>query len=354
MKILVYPTYSNPYQQLIYGEIRKKNIEISFIDEGIVKNHYLLNLLIFPFRLIYYRILGYSIFHLHWVKFNLPLDGLFFLYVSFVYTLFNVLLIKILGYKLVWTVHNLLPHEQATSNDLYVSRFISKVADAKIIHSSKLIAKMNEKGFNIANIFCIPHGNYIDVYPNNISKSIARKNIGINNEFVFLFFGMVRRYKGILQLVESFIRLETKYKNIKLVIAGSVNDHSLLKDIKRYKSSNIIYNLKSIKDEEIQIYMNSCDVVVLPFTETSTSGSAILAYSFKKSIIAPKMGNIADFPQNTGYFYNPEILHGLEKKMEESINSSFRNHKNISAFKYIQTFTWKKSADLTIRLYNRL
>src|SRR6266540_980881 len=92
----------------------------------------------------------------------------------------------------------------------------------------------------------------------------------------------------ITTLIESFLR--SLEDNLVLIIAGRVMDVSYLESIKKFINENIILKDHFIKEEELQVYFNAADVVVLPFEKIENSGTVILAMGFKKPVIAPKMG----------------------------------------------------------------
>ena len=158
-------------------------------------------------------------------------------------------------------------------------------------------------------IYVIPHGNYIGYYANNVSKSKARRRLGLNNEnFVYLFLGLIRPYKGIEDLIDTFLKLSNT--NTRLLIAGRVfgiiNYESKLKESTK-GNCRIKLFLDFIPDEDIQVFLNACDVFVLPYKDITTSGAALLGMSFGKPIIAP---NISFFREvltaENGILYDTE------------------------------------------------
>jgi glycosyltransferase involved in cell wall biosynthesis len=102
-----------------------------------------------------------------------------------------------------------------------MGRQIMSRADAFVVHSKKV----KEQAIQIYHlrddqVFVVPHGIY-DSYFQECSKESARKALGIGEEFVILYFGMIRKYKGIPCLVEAFNRLPGAIaSNSRLIIAG--------------------------------------------------------------------------------------------------------------------------------------
>lgn len=257
MKILVYPKDPNPYQELLYRELRDK-VVIKYLSFSVLFRG--LGIFVLPLQLLYNRILGYKFFHLHWTySFQMPINNIFFRSIATAYFIFCLFLIKLLGYKLIWTVHNVIPHEKQFINDVWVRKILSKLCDGKIVHSGTVIEEMKILGLDTRAVHVIPHGNYIDIYKNNITKDVARKYLNFeNNDFIFLFFGRINEYKGVEDLLKVFDRL-TKQRKVALLIAGKCDRKSLNKILSNYKNkfkdSIKIYS-NFIEDKDVQFYFN--------------------------------------------------------------------------------------------------
>jgi glycosyltransferase involved in cell wall biosynthesis len=220
---------------------------------------------------------------------------------------------------------------------------------------------MKKMGFNVSKCKIIPHGNYMGIYPNSITKTVARNILNLSKEdFVFLFFGIIREYKGIDDLLIEFSKLVNIYKEnkIKLIIAGECIDIGLQKLIEKYQISLkdiLICESEYILDKDVQIFFNACDVVVYPFKKITTSGSVILALSFIKPIVCPRMGGLKELPNNIGFFYNPKDKKGLLNCLEKA----FANKDNLegmekNVLRYVKNLSWDKIAEKTYKIYKKL
>jgi len=352
-KVLVYPKESNPYQELLYNQVRKK-MEIRYLVP--LTQSKSLGLFFIPLQLINYRIKGYKFFHLHWVfGFTFPGNNFLSKFTSSIYYYFILLFIKICGYRIIWTVHNILPHNNLFLNDIAARRFLSKIASIKIIHSPVTIEMMRKYKFSIKNYHVVPLGNYINIYPNYISKSVARRRLKINQKaFVFLYFGKIERYKGVLNLLKQYLSLNNP--NTILIVAGQCEDDELRYQIKKYENNKRIQlYINYIKDEEVQNYFNASNIIVCPFSKITTSSTVILAFSFKKTIMYPAIGNLKDIPPNIGCKYNYLIKDGLKQKMSWVIqNRNMIEIWNKNAFNFAKSLSWNKAADKTYEIYKNL
>lgn len=107
----------------------------------------------------------------------------------------------------------------------------------------------------------------------------------MTDTLVFLFFGEVRRYKGVLDLVRS--SPISRPADVVLLIAGRPGDGSIRKGLEWESGKNpgVMLELGFVSDDKFQTYMNACDVVVLPYQDILTSGAVILAMSFGRARI---------------------------------------------------------------------
>jgi len=360
MKILVFPKDPNPYQEILYSQIGEdyKDTKITYLTGP--TSSPTINLFLLPILLIYYRVRGYKIFHIHWFYafrisvFNFRIFKIIMKY----YCIFILYFIKILGYKLVWTNHETISHAAINKGDIsisrYISRFTSNIANSKIIHSKTVLNEMLENGLNIDNTFVIPHGNYINVYPDNITRSQARVKLAIQpDEIMILFFGMIRTYKGIDDLIEAYSRMSIK--KVKLVIAGRCIDSKLNKKIlKLQKSIKFdLYN-EHVADEDVAKYFKASDIVCLPFKEITTSGSVLLALSFAKPIVAPRIGDLIDLPTNVGFLYDSTKTDALLHSLSDAVSSQRLDSISKSARRYAETLSWDKIAEKTYEVYEAI
>lgn len=360
MKILAFPKATNPYQELLYTPLRKRGISISYLQQC-VSSHTLWILFIFIPQIIYFRAKGYKIFHLHWLyPFSFPLMNNLFSRLFFtIYTPICLLIIKLIGFKLIWTVHNLISHEKQFLNDYHVAIFLSKLSDAIIVHSPNSIPLMKELDYATNSLYVIPFGNFIEYYPSTVTYLESRNKFGIEQkDTVFLFFGLIRSYKGFSELVKVFSHLMEKHISIKLFIAGECPDKNtkeVLIDFQGKYRNQIFLSLHHISDKEVQYYFNCADAIAIPFKNVTTSSSAVLAFSFGKPVIAPLMGNIVDFPSYTGVYYNPDDIDGFNNSIKDSI----KRRKELpemgrKAYRYAKTLSWAESAEKTHEVFKSL
>lgn len=300
-----------------------------------------------------------DIMHLHLLEVFLRPGNRLKAVAKLVVFLMQVLMVKMTGVRLVWTVHNIYDHEDERDVLHRISTVqIARRADAIIVHSAwakdELIkmAHLSDAG----KIFVIPHGNYFNSYKNSLSRAAARKEMGLDNtSLVFLFLGNIRRYKGVRELVDAFNKFDRM--ECELVIAGRSFDSSLETEIReKIKGSlKIRFYPGFVPDDQIQVYLNACNVVVLPFRGITTSGSAVLAMSFGRACIAPRLGGLAEVLNEKGAFlYDARDCAGLYR----CLNEAFLRKAELDAMgafnrQLVEQWGWDRIGNMTMDVYRR-
>ena len=202
-----------------------------------------------------------------------------------------------------------------------MGKLIRNLASEYVVHSEadrKLVSErydIQEKRISI-----MVHGLY-DQY-SIIDKETAKKELNIDSEYVILFFGLLRPYKGASYLVRAFEALpETIRSKSTLVIAGEPwEDKEVLSLVKDSPYSNQIRMFSEyISDEQVPYIFSSSDVLVLPYTRASQSGVAHIGISYGMPIIASKVGGLAEsLDKYKGtVFVSPQDVQELAVSLED-------------------------------------
>ncbi len=259
-----------------------------------------------------------------------------------------------LGYRVVWTVHNLYPHERPHPGlDRLARLAITQLATALIVHCEYGRAQVLDHFHRKRGIFTIPHGHFIDAYENRVSRVAARKALGIAPDaFVYLFFGNVKRYKGVEHLLEAFSGLSGEH--LRLLLAAKVNSEYSADVVARARAGDrriLMQSAEFFPDEELQLFFNAADVMVLPFVDMLTSGSAITAMSFARPVIAPGIGCLPELlDESSGIIYDAKDRNGLERAMAE-IQQRDMPACSESAFQRAKALSWGPIAEKTLEAY---
>ena len=298
MKIVYYPDSSpaNKYVDIIINGLKSNNISIYNLNK-VLKNIFL-----------FFQI---KIFHFNWY------EGVGS-YKTFILKLLTISLLVVTKKKIIITLHNKKSHSESyAQQSFFLLRYLIKVSNKIIIHSHSSKQYLIETfKANENKIIHIPHPDYIDAYgPIETPPSIGDKNLKI------LFFGAIKPYKNIELLISVFNEL--KDYPIELLITGKPESDgyaNFLAD--KIINDKISLKFQFIKDNDIPSIISNTDIVILPYNVESSlnSGSVILAFSYKKTVICPLIGTIADLQNfNNVYTYNYTDEKSHHKVLKEKV-----------------------------------
>jgi len=297
-----------------------------------------------------------DVVHIHWLE-------MLYLYPRFKQRLRRtlsvvaaILLARMWSIRLVYTVHNLNPHEQP--HPVWaglVNRFIFHFADAIHVHDAAMAARIVRRYGRRRGVHVIPHGNYIGAYPDACTREEARERLRIDPAaFAYLFLGQVRQYKGIEDLLDAYeaIRDDTSL----LLIAGRARDESYGREVEVAvtQRQGVRLHLGFVPDDEVQYYMRAADVCVLPYRQVTTSGAAILAFSFGLPVIAPRVGCFVDLiGDEQGIVYDTARPGALAEALSMARHVDL-NKARQAALAYAQTLDWAVIGSQHASLYHSL
>jgi glycosyltransferase involved in cell wall biosynthesis len=199
--------------------------------------------------------------------------------------------------KIVCIADNIIPHEHRPGDKSFTKYFL-KTCDGFIAMSEKVLSDLRQ--FEKAKpAKLIPHPLY-DNFGEPVSKMDARKELGIgNSELVILFFGFIRKYKGLDILLDAMRVLKenpnSEIRNSKLLVAGEFYE-----DEKPYHEqidklgirNNVLLRTNFIPDSQVKYYLCAADAVVQPYRSATQSGVTPLAYYFEKPMIVTNVGGL--------------------------------------------------------------
>jgi glycosyltransferase involved in cell wall biosynthesis len=347
MKILVFPREANPYQDLLYGEMQRFGVEAVYIGELTpVKT---LNRLLLPLEIAARRMADVRVIHLHWVfAFLLPGAQRFPVVRRMAQIWFLVFLrtCRMIGMHLVWTAHNVLPHEQVFGDDVSARRALVEASDLVLAHSQSTLDELAALGAVARRSAIIRHG----PFGSRLSAELLRAPGSGGRPRRFLFFGSVREYKAVDDLISAFVTLPDDVV-AHLTVAGQCHDPSLrsrLRELARRGGSNILLRLEYVPGDEVSQLLAAADVVVLPFRRVTTSGSAMLALSHGRPLIVANLAALADLPDQAVLRYDGGVT-GLAAALVRLARADDDTLAAMSAAARSYAFqtTWREIAERT-------
>lgn len=204
-----------------------------------------------------------------------------------------------------------------------MGRLIRGMADRYVVHSDhdrRLIA--SHYHIPEEKIAIIPHGLY-DHYP-VLNKNDIKINLDAEGRFIFLFFGLIRPYKGVIHLIHAFEKLPSDIRSQSLLyIVGeawedneSITDASLSPDSLHIRLVN-----RYVSDDEIPTFFSAADALVLPYIRASQSGVAHIGISYGMPVIASQVGGLAE--SLSGYEGTNFVAPSNEEQLCEAMKTVF-------------------------------
>ncbi len=195
--------------------------------------------------------------------------------------------------RIIGLADNIIPHEKRPGDKPFTKYFLGS-CDAFITMSEKVMSDLRsiEKSKPAQ---LVAHPLY-DNFGAAIAKDVAREKLGIDKkDKVILFFGFIRKYKGLDILLEAMADVRFKEAGIKLLVAGEFYE-----DEKVYQEqidrlgirSQLIMRTQFIPDSEVVNYFCAADVVIQPYRNATQSGVTPLAYHYEKPMVVTNVGGL--------------------------------------------------------------
>lgn len=199
--------------------------------------------------------------------------------------------------RVVFLCHNVVEHE-ASGWRSAVTRKVLGLSDGFIAHCREdsehlrsLLGLPDESRVRVS-----PHPEYGHLAGRPPDRAGARRRLGLGDEKVLLFFGFVRKYKGLEVLLES-LSLILAEMPVRLVVAGEVwrDSTGCLATLARPGiAEHVTLVPRYVPNEEVADYFEASDLVVVPYLSATQSGIVQLAYGFGKPVVATRVGGLPE------------------------------------------------------------
>lgn len=255
----------------------------------------------------------------------------------------------------IYVCHNITPHEQHMLNQmlswlglLLVDGFI---VQCKSVEDDLLSKKKNPK-------YVLAHHPIYEIFPEGIPQKEARKQLGIQREKVILYFGIIRKYKGLKYLVEAMPAI-LQSEDVHLIICGEFYEgrEEIVEFIEQNNlSDHILFADTYIPNEAVHTYFCAADLVTLPYLSATQSGIVQMAYYYNKPVLATDVGGLPEvvLHQKTGFIVPPanhkKIAEAITQFYQENLESEFT--KNVQQEK--EKYSWDRMTEAVETLYQQI
>src|SRR5258706_7266346 len=294
---------------------------------------------------------GVDYLHLNWPSFVYEGKSAIVVLKRFSRFILFLLLTRLCGIRLLWTAHNLYPHERSriAGLDRLGRRLLVSLCYRVFAHGTSAASIVSQEFPGArGKLAIIPHGNWIGFYRDECSREIARARLKIPaDQFVFLFIGSCREYKNLEYLIRCF--QTGPFDGAALWVVGRFPDAGYAARVKTQierQPQRICLEDCFVPDDELQYYLKACNTVVLAYADILTSGSAMLSISFGRPVIAPRLGHLQDvINPDCGILYDPADDEGLSRAMLDAMDSQFDE---ALIRRHARNFEWRDAAMKTI------
>ena len=249
--------------------------------------------------------------------------------------------------KVLAITDNVIPHEKRIGDSLLTKYFV-KYCDAFLTLSSSVLDDLSEFTDTEEKIF-IPHPIY-DSFGEITDKKQAKAKLGLDeNGKYLLFFGFVRRYKGLDIMLDVMGDKRIQDLGVKLIVAGEFYDNKqeYISQINSLGiSENIILRSDFILEEDVKNYFCACDMITQTYRTATQSGVTQIAYHFERPILVTNVGGLAEIVPHNKVGYVCDIN---TKNIADCVVDFYDNNKEKQFSENTKTekkrFTWKALVD---------
>jgi glycosyltransferase involved in cell wall biosynthesis len=256
--------------------------------------------------------------------------------------------------KVISIIDNMIPHEKRMGDRL-LSKYFVKTVDGFIAMSEKV--KNDIKTFSHKPVSISPHPIF-NHFGDPITKMEARTQLRLpQQDKIILFFGYIRKYKGLDLLIQAMANETIKNLGIQLIIVGEFyEDASTYHDLINALGlqNRISFYSNYIPDGEVKNYVCSADFIIQPYKNATQSGVTPLAYHFEKPMLVTNVGGLADTVPHlkTGIVVAPtaeEIAKGIETLYELG-----EKHFIPNIIEEKKKYSWSQMTEKFLALYQKL
>lgn len=259
--------------------------------------------------------------------------------------------------KILFVCHNVFPHERFPLDRLLTKWTLG--CGRYFITQSKMDARDLLSVKHDAVYRVTPHPTYGMFCKQGMSMQKAREQLQIDQgQRVLLFFGFVRKYKGLQYLLEAMKLLKERDFKVQLWVVGDFGEDKdeYVEQIRRFKIEDQVQMVEGyVPDDEVEKYFAASDLVVLPYLSATQSGIVQIAFGFEKPVLVTEVGGLPDVVTNgkTGYVVEPQSA----EMIAEAIMDYYINNRREAFVSQIEKekdrFSWKTFVDTMMEMVRR-
>ena len=291
-----------------------------------------------------------EVVHLQW--WSMPLSVIYIVL---------LLVLKARKKKIVFTVHNVVPHEKSLL-DIWLTKKVLSFGDAFIVHSKDNRAGLIENFGAPRESVHVVHMPVHDMYRRaDIGIRELRQKLGLPQRGkIILSFGNIRPYKGVDILIEAMPQVLQSVPHAHLLIAGqNWNDWSdpygrLIDQL--HIESHVTTLLRYIPMSEVANLFQVVDLVVLPYRHfDAQSGVGSIALAFDLPMVVTRVGGLPELVSDSRVICEPDNIRQLSEKITAIFLDRRLYEKLVLDSKFLKSkYSWTAAVDRTITIYQKM
>jgi glycosyltransferase involved in cell wall biosynthesis len=197
--------------------------------------------------------------------------------------------------RLVATLHD---PRRAGTNHRFARWMFIRYADRIVMHSPRLADEfVRSAGIPPDRVIVLPHPSFSGLTTAS-SREAARRELGLADEpSLIVFFGQIRPYKGLDVLASAMKRVFSVRQDVHLLVVGTACEAELTQKLEELRERHrgdvtLMVSPRPVESRRLDQAVSAADLVVLPFTDASQSGSAIHALSLDRPVLTTRVGEL--------------------------------------------------------------
>ncbi|MCB0754476.1 MAG: glycosyltransferase, partial [Flavobacteriales bacterium] len=238
---------------------------------------------------------------------------------------------KMTGVPVIAICDNVIPHEKRIG-DRFFTKYFTKHVDKFVAMSSSVLDDLNE--FDTDKPRKLLYHPVYDHFGEGVDKEFARKHLSIPLEKkVVLFFGIIRKYKGLKLLLEALAKVKNK-QDLRLIVAGEFYEDRIKYNrlIDKLNLQEVVKIDSGFVDKhKVKFYFCAADIVAQPYLSATQSGVTQIAYHFEVPMLVTNVGGLPEMVPHgkVGYVTDvnaQQIADAIEKYFEGNDQAEFRQN----------------------------
>lgn len=257
--------------------------------------------------------------------------------------------------KMIAILDNVIPHEKRPGDKAF-ARYFLKANHGFVTMSKEVLSDLNSFALPQPSIFTY-HPLY-DVYGDAVEKKEARTVLGLPQGYHYLlFFGFIRKYKGLELLLEAMADPRIREANVRLIVAGEFYEDAspYQAKIEQLGIADLLeLRTDFIPNDQVRYYFSAADVVVQPYLSATQSGISQIAYFFEKPMIVTDVGGLPEIVPNekVGYVC-PVNAEAITNQILEIINPEVQEKMIAGIKEEKKKFEWSYFVNAIFELFKK-